>query len=610
MYGRVLRKRAGRSICTIVAALFISVYLVPVFGTAEGLPSAPDRSQLVRVHLTRLGLTDRLDVTLTAPYLLTTSDDTQLYFQSGSDLSFLLKNEGIYLYYQGMSLNAGTQLTLARSAVLTDEKTGFCVTNYPTLYMGDLTLDVHEQKLRPVLTIHVEDYLLGVVPYEMGESFPVEALKAQAVAARTYAIRSQSPGEAYDLVDNTNDQVFRGYTPGNTNSELAVKETRGVCGFHKGKLAQCYYSASNGGQMELVESVWQRDGDYSYYTFGEDPYDVENPLSVVRSFEIPKIPGAEAPYELRKLMADELGSLLQAQGFDPAPESIRIDSVANVLVDTPAGKDSKLMTMLRLTADVSGRTRRDVSITLVDSDQEEVTLFLSDVPTAQLAPSDTPAAAYTPVVTTAPSAPPQPLYGPFVALGEPVSISVPIFPTAESAFGMNILGHYDNEIWTVSETESSFVLEARRYGHGVGMSQRGAQWMAATYGKNYQEILSFYYPGMQLMQYAEQPSNVVLQDAQLAQTAGPAPSPTPRPTLMPVTIDALEGQWYAYVTEISDNSSLNLRSEPSLNGDILMRLYKQQKLLVVERCPQEGWVRVQTDAIEGYVMESYLTAAE
>ena len=86
------------------------------------------------------------------------------------------------------------------------------------------------------------------------------------------------------------------------------------------------------------------------------------------------------------------------------------------------------MTMLRLTAEVSGRTRRDVSITLVDSDQEEVTLFLSDVPTAQLAPSDTPAAA----VTTAPSAPPQPLYGPFVALEEPVTVSVPIFPKHSS----------------------------------------------------------------------------------------------------------------------------------------------------------------------------------
>ena len=46
----------------------------------------------------------------------------------------------------------------------------------------------------------MEDYLLGVVPYEMSDSFPLEALKAQAVAARTYALRSQNPTQPYDCL--------------------------------------------------------------------------------------------------------------------------------------------------------------------------------------------------------------------------------------------------------------------------------------------------------------------------------------------------------------------------------------------------------------------------
>lgn len=95
-------------------------------------------------------------------------------------------------------------------------------------------------------------YCLGVVPYEMSDSFPLEALKAQAVAARTYALRSQNPTQPYDLVDTTNDQVYRGYVPGNDRTERAIRETRGVCGFYRDQLAQCYYSASNGGQTELV----------------------------------------------------------------------------------------------------------------------------------------------------------------------------------------------------------------------------------------------------------------------------------------------------------------------------------------------------------------------
>ena len=52
-------------------------------------------------------------------------------------------------------------------------------------YPGDLTLSIEEEKIQPVLTLPLETYLQGVVPYEMGDSFPDEALKAQAVCART-----------------------------------------------------------------------------------------------------------------------------------------------------------------------------------------------------------------------------------------------------------------------------------------------------------------------------------------------------------------------------------------------------------------------------------------
>jgi len=126
----------------------------------------------------------------------------------------------------------------------------------------------------------------------------------------------------------------------------------------------------------------------------------------------------------------------------------------------------------------------------------------------------------------------------------------------------------------------------------------------------FQQILAFYYPGMDLKRYPEQERKVVLPEQALLATAGPAPSPTPRPTLMPATLIAEEGQWFAVVTQIADDSSLNLRSAPSLNSDILMRLFKGQRLLVVERCPEEDWVHVKTDVAEGYVMESYLSREE
>jgi len=172
---------------------------------------------------------------------------------------------------------------------------------------------------------------------------------------------------------------------------------------------------------------------------------------------------------------------------------------------------------------------------------------------------------------------------------------------------MDISSNFENEIWSVKETEDQFILEARRYGHGVGMSQRGAQWMASRYQKSYEEILGFYYPGMKLMQFDEMAVDFAHVSEALQEEAGAAPSPTPRPTVMPLTLSVGKGQWIAKVTEISQDSSLNLRSEPNLSSEIKMRLYYGQQLLVVEECEEDGWLKVQTDVAEGYVMAQYLT---
>lgn len=571
------------------------------------LPSAGARDQTVRVYLSRLNLTDRMDLTLVSAYSVHTQAGAQLHFQAGSEVAVLLRDGALYLYYEGMSQLAGQSVTLLRDAV--EGESGFRLTNYPALYAGDLQIDVVDGKVRPILSVHVEDYLLGVVPYEMSDSFPLESLKAQAVAARTYALRSQDPSQPYDLVDTTNDQVYRGYLPGNDQTERAIQETRGVCGFYRDQLAQCYYSASNGGQTELVETVWPTEEDFGYYAFGDDPYDVENPDSVVRTFEMKKTYGEEetAPYALRNLLATQLFDQLTALGYDPAPESVRVDGVSAVSVSGAASEDNKYMTRLTLTVSISGRTRKNAPAPVVDLNAEEVSLF----EVVDETPSPTPTVQTTgfmPVVTVTPSPTPTPVYGPFTPIEEPFTLELDIFPTAEQALGLDITAHYDNELWSVRETDDAYIVEARRFGHGVGMSQRGAQWMAAEYGKTYQEIIAFYYPGLTLMRYEDQPAQMTQPEAALAATPGPAPTPTPRPTLMPMTLTPQEGQWLATVTEIDDDSSLNLRKTPDLGGEILMRLYKGQQLLVLERCPQEGWVKVRTDVAEGYVVEDYLTA--
>lgn len=261
------------------------------------------------------------------------------------------------------------------------------------------------------------------------------------------------------------------------------------------------------------------------------------------------------------------------------------------------------MTMLHMTVEISGRTKTEASIAVPAAMPEDEEVYLFVTPEAS---TPAPTAETTPEPVPTPT--PQPVYGAFERFEEPVQLSVPIFGAVENALAMNISTNYDNEIWTVAEDDTGFDLEARRYGHGVGMSQRGAEQMAKAYEKDFREILGFYYPGMELRRYDVGQPQLKGPDEALSATAGPAPTVTPRPTLMPVTKPAAPGQWYAVVTEIADDSSLNLRSRPDLSGDILMRLYKNQRLLVLERCPEEGWVHVETDSITGYVMESFLTA--
>lgn len=348
--------------------------------------------------------------------------------------------------------------------------------------------------------------------------------------------------------------------------------------------------------MELVQTVWPTSEDFGYYSFGPDPYDVENPASTVRSFAIEKKYRSASPYALRELVAEQLKDVLVAQGFDPAAESVQINQVLSATLSNPVEENSILFNNLQLEILISGRNKKEV-YPPVDQSPEEVSLFwVEGESTSTTAPL--------PTGTTVPKI----VYGPYVTMTESHIIDIAVFPTAERIFSMDISTNYENEIWSIRETEDAFILEARRYGHGVGMSQRGAQWMAQAYGKNYREILSFYYPGMELKRYPEQSFDYAEAENALTENAGPAPSPTPRPTLMPTTLQPQGEQWVALVTEIDADSSLNLRAQPYLNADILMRLYKNQRLLVIEKCTQEGWVKVRTDVIEGYVMEKYLSA--
>jgi hypothetical protein len=620
-------KAANRRIFACLMTLLL-LFPIGAFGTeiADTLPTAEITvPQNVRVLLTRFKAMTRLDMTLNGSYSAQVGE-TALAFGRGADVTVMLKEGHLYLYYMDMRLDAGTELTLIRHPVDAGTLNGVTFANNAAIYEGDLHISVVDGALRLLLTIGLEEYTKGVVPYEMSDSFPLEALKAQAVAARTYAARKSviNADQAYDVVDNTDDQVYRGRREEYVNATQAVDETAGVCGFFGGALAMCYYSASNGGQTELASHVWGAETEDGYLDIRDDPYDLANPQSKVQSVVLPKAATEviQAPYALRLLLSTVLADMLTAGGYDTAPESFRVDTVTAVSVDTPRfAAPSRLYTMLHITFTYSARTRTDTVApdagtpsSVAVAQDEEVSLFTpaptltpTPTPVATPTPADTavPAGTATPVPTPSPT--PAPSYGPFVPAQAAVTLDIPLFPDAEKALSLGI-NYTDNEMITVTEEADSFVIQSRRFGHGVGLSQRGAEVMAGTYTMTYTQILNFYYPGMTLMRLNQTVQATLPPLTQsLSETAGPVPTPTPRPTLMPVSQALPQGAWYAEVTGIDDDSTLNLRTAPDTSAEVVMKLYKNQRLIVLEKCPQEGWVHVRTDAAEGYVMEKFLT---
>lgn len=308
----------------------------------------------MRIYLKRLGLTDRADLHLDGLYTAFASN-ASMGFLEGSEITLQIRSGSIYLFYEGMSLNLGTKVQLVQNQSAQGGQEGIRFVDGGNLYPGTLTFTVQDGQLMPVLALTIEEYLLGVVPYEMSNSFPLEALKAQAICARTYAMAHLDASSAYDMVDTTANQVFLGINYSNTNAIQAVQETAGVVGGYKGALATCYYAASNGGQTEKVETVWGSKGDWSYYQVTDDPYDVENPESPVKRARLYKN-GEKLPDAFLKLLADALQGEMTKRGLDTDVSSLRIDSITAVSLSTPRSSDeSKLMTELTITFNWSGR---------------------------------------------------------------------------------------------------------------------------------------------------------------------------------------------------------------------------------------------------------------
>ena len=130
--------------------------------------------------------------------------------------------------------------------------------------------------LRAVNSVALEAYLFGVVPSEMPHTWLPEALKAQAVAARSYALAVRKTGSWFDLYPDTRSQVYSGIGGEKAAATAAVQATAGQVVLYGGRLVTTYFFSSSGGRTASADEVWS--GPPAPYLVGvDDPYDTISP---------------------------------------------------------------------------------------------------------------------------------------------------------------------------------------------------------------------------------------------------------------------------------------------------------------------------------------------
>lgn len=142
------------------------------------------------------------------------------------------------------------------------------------IYEGEITIYKDEdKKLLIVVKLPLEEYLKGVVPYEIGVDSPFEALKAQAVAARSEAIIALTSnlysGVGYDLTSDVECQGFRGNKKRTELTDSAVIETQSLILTEKGIPINAYYSSNCGGFSENISNVWSDRIRFESYSLGK-----------------------------------------------------------------------------------------------------------------------------------------------------------------------------------------------------------------------------------------------------------------------------------------------------------------------------------------------------
>jgi stage II sporulation protein D len=140
-------------------------------------------------------------------------------------------------------------------------------------YQGSLVFTADGSGVQTVNAVPLDGYVEGVVPAEMPSGWAPQALEAQAVAARTYAITTSVQGNGFSLYDDTRSQMYGGVGVETAATDAAVQATSGQIVTYDGQPVVTYFFSSSGGYTESVQNVWTGATPEPWLTGVPDPYD-------------------------------------------------------------------------------------------------------------------------------------------------------------------------------------------------------------------------------------------------------------------------------------------------------------------------------------------------
>ncbi|MGI6084026.1 MAG: SpoIID/LytB domain-containing protein [Acetivibrionales bacterium] len=309
--------------------------------------------------------------------------------------------------------------------------------------------------------VNIEQYLYGVVPREIESYAPMEALKAQAVAARTFAYRSMGSYKKwdFDVVNTVASQVYGGYGDEKASTNQAVDETKGKKVLYNGNLASMHYFSSSGGMTEDNIYVWG--SDVPYLKSVPDPYEAENSYNYhwSRTFTAEDI-------KMKLFLSDvEIGDILTMviDEYTPAGRVNKLRIVGTEGSITYSHEDIRIILgenggylpsrMFTISSSGSGNQSSTVSVVSVDG-MSTLNIYGSKAVTSS-------------------------------GTGDVLSEKEPL----------KVLGADNSAMITGEVADGTFVLTGKGWGHAIGMSQEGAKGFARN-GYTYDQILKHYFTGV------------------------------------------------------------------------------------------------------------------